>query len=87
MRRKWILIGLAVGLLAAAITGGVALAWGGGSNRLSALASIGSQSHATGKGPQGYYASNNGRLTGCQSTTGMVPCPLDSGNKREGYAI
>ena len=29
MRRKWILIGLAVGLLAAAITGGVALAWGG----------------------------------------------------------
>ncbi len=30
MKRKWILIGLAVGLLAAAITGGVALAWGGG---------------------------------------------------------
>ena len=30
MKRKWILIGLAVGLLAAAISGGVALAWGGG---------------------------------------------------------
>ena len=29
MRRKWILIGLAAGLLAAAISGGVALAWGG----------------------------------------------------------
>ena len=29
MRKKWILIALAVGLLAAAITGGVALAWGG----------------------------------------------------------
>ena len=29
MRRKWILIGLAAGLLAAAVTGGVALAWGG----------------------------------------------------------
>ena len=30
MRRKWILMGLAVGLLVMAITGGVALAWGGG---------------------------------------------------------
>ncbi len=29
MRKRWVLIGLAVGLLAAAITGGVALAWGG----------------------------------------------------------
>ena len=29
MRKKWILVGLAVGLLAAAITGGAALAWGG----------------------------------------------------------
>ena len=29
MRKKWILIALAVGLLAAAVTGGVALAWGG----------------------------------------------------------
>ena len=29
MRRKWILVGLAVGLLAAALTGSVALAWGG----------------------------------------------------------
>ena len=29
MKKKWILIGLAVGLLAAAISGGVALAWGG----------------------------------------------------------
>ena len=29
MRRKWILIGLAAGLLTAAITGSVALAWGG----------------------------------------------------------
>lgn len=29
MRKKWILIALSVGLLAAAITGGVALAWGG----------------------------------------------------------
>ena len=29
MRRKWIIIGLAVGLLAMAVTGGVALAWGG----------------------------------------------------------
>ena len=29
MRKKWILIGLTVGLLAAAITGGVAMAWGG----------------------------------------------------------
>ncbi len=29
MRRKWIIIGLAVGLLAMALTGGVALAWGG----------------------------------------------------------
>ncbi len=29
MRKRWILIALAVGLLAAAITGGVALAWGG----------------------------------------------------------
>ena len=28
MRRKWILIGLAAGLLAMAVTGGVALAWG-----------------------------------------------------------
>ena len=32
MRRKWILIGLAVGLLAAAMTGGAALAWGGPGN-------------------------------------------------------
>ena len=29
MRKKWILIGLATGLLAIALTGGVALAWGG----------------------------------------------------------
>ena len=29
MRKKWILIGLTVGLLAAVVTGGVALAWGG----------------------------------------------------------
>ena len=29
MRKKWILIALAVGLLATVITGGVALAWGG----------------------------------------------------------
>ena len=29
MRKRWILIAVAVGLLAAAITGGVALAWGG----------------------------------------------------------
>ena len=29
MRKRWILIAMAVGLLAAAITGGVALAWGG----------------------------------------------------------
>ena len=29
MRKRWILVALAVGLLAAAITGGVALAWGG----------------------------------------------------------
>ena len=29
MRKKWILTALAVGLLAAAVTGGVALAWGG----------------------------------------------------------
>ena len=29
MRKKWILIGLAVGLLTVVITGGVALAWGG----------------------------------------------------------
>ena len=29
MRKKWILIGLAVGLLVMAVTGGVALAWGG----------------------------------------------------------
>ena len=29
MRKRWILIALAVGLLAAAITGGAALAWGG----------------------------------------------------------
>lgn len=29
MRKRWILIGLAVGLLAMAVTGGVALAWGG----------------------------------------------------------
>ena len=29
MRKRWVLIGVAVGLLAAAITGGVALAWGG----------------------------------------------------------
>ena len=29
MRKRWILIALSVGLLAAAITGGVALAWGG----------------------------------------------------------
>ena len=29
MRKRWILIALAVGLLAAVITGGVALAWGG----------------------------------------------------------
>ena len=32
MRRKWILIALSAGLLAAAITGGVALAWGGPGN-------------------------------------------------------
>ena len=49
MRKRWILIALAVGLLAAAVTGGVALAWGGNGhgwgwgrghddNRLSALA-------------------------------------------------
>ena len=30
MRRKWILIGLAAGLLAALVGGGTALAWGGG---------------------------------------------------------
>ncbi len=30
MRKKWILVGLAVGLLTAAITGSVGLAWGGG---------------------------------------------------------
>ena len=29
MRRRWILVGLAVGLLVAAITGGAVLAWGG----------------------------------------------------------
>ena len=29
MRKRWILIGLAVGLLVMAVTGGVALAWGG----------------------------------------------------------
>ena len=29
MRKRWILIALSVGLLAAAVTGGVALAWGG----------------------------------------------------------
>ena len=29
MRKKWILIGLAVGLLVMSVTGGVALAWGG----------------------------------------------------------
>ena len=29
MRKRWILVAVAVGLLAAAITGGVALAWGG----------------------------------------------------------
>ena len=29
MRKRWILIGLAAGLLAMAVTGGVALAWGG----------------------------------------------------------
>ena len=29
MRKKWIIIGLAVGLLAMALTGGAALAWGG----------------------------------------------------------
>ena len=29
MRKRWILIALSVGLLAAAISGGVALAWGG----------------------------------------------------------
>lgn len=49
MRKRWIFIALAVGLLAAAVTGGVALAWGGGglglgwgrghdNDRLSALA-------------------------------------------------
>ncbi len=32
MRRKWILIALAVGLLGAAVSGGVALAWGGPGN-------------------------------------------------------
>ena len=32
MRKKWILMGLAVGLLATAITGGAALAWGGTSH-------------------------------------------------------
>ena len=30
MRKKWIIIGLAAGLLAAVLAGGVALAWGGG---------------------------------------------------------
>ena len=34
MRKRWILIALAVGLLAAAITGGVALAWGGSGHGL-----------------------------------------------------
>ena len=34
MRKKWILAALAVGLLAAAITGGVALAWGGNGHGL-----------------------------------------------------
>lgn len=49
MRKRWILIALAVGLLAVVVTGGVALAWGGNGhgwgwgrghddNRLSALA-------------------------------------------------